>query len=810
MTRPPDAPGWWPLLRAEAQPLLQRPLVWLTVALLLGIIWADGFRPPPLPVTLTCGAAVLLTACALGRAPRVASRLLLLCVFLLGGALHAGRVTPRAEVRALPTQLKLPELEARVCSVERRASWGQSVVLDLEPFVRGRAHCSLPAEPLVHGGDVLALEDVALDVPRPVGDGVTREDMARRGIHIGGRAETIAEVRAGQPWRAGLEERLERWRARLLDVLTRAMPGATPETYASLLASMVYGMRAAPVSDDIEALFRGSGTIHLLVASGSQVTIIAFSLIFLVRGTRRVLPLWGLAVVTLGLLVFALLAGLGASINRAVAMAVVLLGTFAWGRRYDLPTALAASALLLSLLDTGTVYDVGAQLTYGGTIGVCLALPPGLMAQRSGLRSVLLAAGLGSVGAWLLTTPVIIQHYNSLVLGGLLANLVAVPLAAVLLYLGLVAIGAGLVWLPLAVPLCAVARTLLDAMLWSNAFFASLPLAVLGPIHLWWPWFVLWYALAAALFLVLRSAPLRQRVLAVDGRWAVAGGVALLGAALLWGAAVQPPADRLRVHVLDVGAGQCVLVEAPAGKILIDAGADPIPGQAEEILRRRVVPFLALRHVRALEAIVISHAHEDHCNLAAPLMESVPTRRLLLGPSAGAEAGWLQMLQTARAEGITTETFVPGSRLRLGAHTWLEALGPSAAAPFRDDAVNNGSLVLRLAHQQTVMLFAGDIAAEGEERLLRYYPQPGALHADVLLAPHHGSGGSCTEAFLGAVSPRDVIVSCAGDDRRPPERTLQRFAKLGLQVWRTDVNGGVTVTSNGRTATVQGSARRRP
>ena len=137
MTRPPDAPGWWPLLRAEAQPLLQRPLVWLTVALLLGIIWADGFRPPPLPVTLTCGAAVLLTACALGRAPRVASRLLLLCVFLLGGALHAGRVTPRAEVRALPTQLKLPELEARVCSVERRASWGQSVVLDLEPFVRG-------------------------------------------------------------------------------------------------------------------------------------------------------------------------------------------------------------------------------------------------------------------------------------------------------------------------------------------------------------------------------------------------------------------------------------------------------------------------------------------------------------------------------------------------------------------------------------------------------------------------------------------------------------------------------------------------
>jgi len=250
-----------------------------------------------------------------------------------------------------------------------------------------------------------------------------------------------------------------------------------------------------------------------------------------------------------------------------------------------------------------------------------------------------------------------------------------------------------------------------------------------------------------------------------------------------------------------------VLVEAPAGKILIDAGADPIPGRAEDILRRRVLPYLALRHVRRLEAIVISHAHEDHCNLAAPLLRAIPTRRLLLGPGAGAEAGWLQMLQTARGQGLEIMPFGLEGRLRLGPHTWLEVIGPPRGAAFREDPVNNGSLVVRLGHGQRVMLFPADLAAEGEARLVQAYPQPGPLQADVLLAPHHGSGGACTRGFLQAVGARTIILSCASGRRGPPPRTLRTFEELGLQVWRTDVNGVVTVQSDGHKVTVRGSAR---
>lgn len=800
------------LAAAELRPLLQRPLLWLTIAFLLGIVWADAFVPPPLVVTGLVVLAVALTALAAWRFPAATLKLLPVAIFLFGAALHAWRLEPGNAARVLPEGLKLERMTGVVYEVQAREDWGQTVVLgwkSAEGATLARARMSLPPQPQVHVGDRLALEGVELWRPRLPGTPGERDNarqLAREGVHLQGRARGIGPLQGRQQWRVSLEDEVARVRGRMLGVLTEAMPGPTPSTYAELLAGMVYGMHTAPIPDVIVDLFKRSGTIHLLVVSGSQVTIIAMSLIFLVRGTRRILPVWGMFVVVAGLLALALLAGMGASISRAVAMAIVLLGTFAWGRQYDFPTAVALSALLMCLFNTGTVFDVGAQLTYSCAIGLYLALPrPTANAPHRPLRRLLTTAAWGSLGAWVFSAPIVVTHYNSLVLLGTLANVIAVPLAAALLYLGLLAIAGGLIWLPLAVPLCALARVLLDGMLLSNEFFASLPLATLPNLYVSLPWLVLWYVLALGAFWLLRSPTLRRQAAGLRWQRIAPAAVLVVGVLLLGLALAQSRPAELRVEVLDVGAGQCVLIEAPGGNVLVDAGADARPGRADQILRRRVLPFLALRRVHALAAIVISHAHEDHCNMAAAIMQAIPTQRLLLGSDEGAGADWLAMLQQARQGGTQTEALQAGASLRLGRGAWLTVLEPRGPPLSGENEINDNSAVTRLTYGSVALLFPADIMPEGEQRLLRDYPEfSGALRANVLVAAHHAGRDSNSAALLRAVAPQHVIISCGPGRQAPSLAALQRFATQGAAVQRTDLSGVITVRSDGAKVSVEG------
>jgi competence protein ComEC len=485
-------------------------------------------------------------------------------------------------------------------------------------------------------------------------------------------------------------------------------------------------------------------------------------------------------------------------------MAVILLGSFASGRRYDFPTALAFSALALCLLNTSTVFDVGAQLTYACSLGVYLAAPPQLTGVRRNRRRAFVSLVCwGTFGAWLFSSPILINSFHRLVLSAGVANLVAVPLSVALLYLGLLAIGLGLIWMPLAVPLCWVARLLLDSILHVNAFCASLPLAGLDNIVLPAPLVALWYLVVILAFWALRSQTPWELTRGLNWRRvaAVAAGVVCVGAVVV--SLSARPTQRLEMDVLDVGAGQCVLLRAPGGAdILLDAGTEARGNETAQSASRVVLPFLALQGVRSLEAIVLSHPHDDHCNLAAEIMQAIPTRQLLVGPDAGAEASWPAILQVARERGVSVVAAQAGGTLPLAPDCRLEFLEPTQMLTGTDDDSNNNSLVERLVYRQVRVLLPADLQAEGEGRLVQNYA-PEALHAQVLLAAHHASVHSGTREFIQAVAPEVVLISCGSGSRRPRPEALRVFEDLGLPIWRTDVSGTISLSTDGRRVKVR-------
>lgn len=792
-----------PEVKDELQPALQRPCVWLAVALLSGILWADVSHAPPLPVTLLCVAAIILTAYCVWRAPFWGPKLFLLAVFLLGGALHSWRTTPAQAILSLPATLEIRRLPARVVQIRQRESWGQQAVVDLRPSLPSLAIFQLPAAPRVYCGDVLGLENIKLDTPCLPGQLVTAPYWARRGVFMAGEAEQITTVYRAQPWRSGMEEAIARVREHFLQILTQSIGGPAPDTYAALLAGMIYGMHTVPLPDVFIDLFRRSGTIHLLVVSGAQVSLIAGALIFLVRGRQRKFPLWGIFLVLLGLLFFALIAGPEASILRASAMAIILLGSLVSGRSYDFPSALALSAGLFCLLDTSALFHPGMQLTYACALGVYVAWPPRPLSHSKGLRYVLMAAARGTGGAWLFSTPLLLAHFHHVPLLGLLANVLAVPLAGLILYLGLLALLVGLIWPPLAVPFCVLARGLLEIMLWNNKLFASLPLAIIEPVYFSWPYLLLWYIAAGAALLLWRAPRLRAYLThKLPARQSWAGAIAGAGVLFLLLAFAQAWPPSLRVHVLDVGAGQTVLVQTPAANIVIDAGADPRPGFAEKAWRQIVLPFLVLHKVRRLDALIISHPHEDHNNLAIQILQHVPTRWLLWGAGETAASQYEPILRTACSRHTRVGMFPPRSSIRLGTNVWLHALAAPPAKSFSQEDCNNASLVLQLVYKQIVFLFPADISEERQKQLQRDYSQPGQLHADVLIAPHHGSSKANQEFFIRRIAPRIVIFSCSRW-AAPRADVLQAYEKAGAQIWRTDKHGTITIQSKGHSLHVQ-------
>ncbi|MHB8996496.1 MAG: ComEC/Rec2 family competence protein [Armatimonadota bacterium] len=788
----------------------RRPLVLLTLACLLGIIWADWAAPPLVALGVLCLLVIALAAFALHRDLTAINLLLLLGMLLSGALLHTWRITPGPDDLRPQGFRNLPLAQGTVARVYQQSEDRQDLLLE-DVRVEGvrvarLAAVRLPAHPRVQLAQQVTLGEVSLWRLARRSGGWERSRM-REGVHAGGEAKRLVQVAQRPSAVRSVHAAATASRRRMLDTLTGAMPGPNADFYARLLAGMVYGMQAAPISDDLKELFRRTGTIHLLVVSGAQVSLIAFALIFLVRGTRLVLPVWGMALVAIALLGVAVVAGMGASVERSVAMALMLLASFAAGRRYDFPTSLALSALVLCLLDSSIVFDLGAQLTYACCLGVYLAAPtlePGTRRQPWHALSFVCWA---TFGAWLFASPLLISTFHRLVLLAGLANLVAVPLSVVLLYVGLAAIALGMIWLPLAVPLCWLARVLLETLLRVNTFCDTLPLAGVDQLHLGYGALIVWYLVVIAALWALRSKTPWQLASEVDRRKLAVGAGSAACLALIFLCFSPRSTDTLRLQVLSVGAGQCVLAQLPGGgNILLDAGMETSGGARGPEASREVLPFLALKRVRSLQAIVLSHPHEDHCNLAAQIMQAVPTGTLIIGPEGGAEASWPGTLQVARQRGVQIIPAKAGGSLQLAPQCQLDFLEPTSLLAATDEDTNNNSLVSRLVYRQVRVLLPADLQAEGERRMLHdYRHDPEALRAEVLLAPHHASVYSGTPEFLRAVAPEVVLISCGRGTRQPRPAALRVFEDLGLTVWRTDLSGTISLSTDGRTVTVRGS-----
>ncbi len=262
-----------------------------------------------------------------------------------------------------------------------------------------------------------------------------------------------------------------------------------------------------------------------------------------------------------------------------------------------------------------------------------------------------------------------------------------------------------------------------------------------------------------------------------------------------------PSGDELQVHILDVGQGDAILIVAPGGKTaLVDAG---VPGAG-----KRVLAAMNRVGVDHIDLLIATHAHADHIGGADEVINATDVRAVLDSGVPNTTKNYEDFLSSVEervvGKGGKFVKAQPGQTFKLGdGGAVLTVLAPVQPFFTKDQLRSGGnepnanSVVTRLDYGSFSMLLTGDAEAQTEERMI----SNGAnIQADVLKVGHHGSKYASSEDFLRRGHFKDAIISDGADNRygHPSQDALDRLRALGIKLYRTDLQGEVTITTHGK------------
>lgn len=545
---------------------------------------------------------------------------------------------------------------------------------------------------------------------------------------------------------------------------------------AGMIDALMLGRRSA-IEPALNAMFARSGLVHLLSISGFHVGLIGGWLFLCLRAARMERQR-ARFLATVGVTCYVAFIGAPAPALRAATL-VWLAALAAARQRQPAPGPLfALTALIVLVLDPFALVDLGAWLSVTALWGATTwsRWSDGAISRAWWCRIV-----SGSIGATLGTAPAAALVLGSIAPIGVLVNLVAIPvaglavpgvLASLVLAAAHRAAGAGL---------AAGSGLLLDVMEGVAELGARLPGALLfepgpGPM-----------AFAAAMVLVGAWVIGRRNTLREAGRrasWVAAVALAAHLVVLRWGPAAS--GTGLTLHFLNVGQGDAIAIQTPRSRwVLVDAGPRD---RDQDAGRRVVVPFLLRNGARSLEALILSHAHLDHYGGATAVLDRIRVGAVLEPGVPSPDQNYHAFLDAVERSGARWGALRAGDRFELDGVEFAVLHPDTTWRRFGED-LNEDSVILRLRTGGFEVVLGGDAGLLAEEWLAG---RVGAV--EVLKVGHHGSRTATGSAWLAELRPLVAVMSVGPNGYgHPAPATVGRLGSAGVELWRTDRDGTISI-----------------
>lgn len=570
--------------------------------------------------------------------------------------------------------------------------------------------------------------------------------------------------------------------------LKMGIDAAFPEDTAGFIRALVTGNRDN-LTDTFTTSLERAGLSHTVAVSGMHLAFLAGLLNTLLGRGKRTTAIFTILWVVL----FCGVAGNTPSVLRAAVMILMLQLAPLLDRERDEPTALALALLLLLWVNPFSAAHIGLQLSFTAVAGILLVsdrvqdyllrlFHMDALHKPKSWRQKLLRAGpyfvvsslSATLGASVLTIPLIALHFNLISLIAPLSNLLTLW-AVGLLFLGGLGVGALAVFLPGAAAGFAILFTCLTHYLqWVIEITAKPALAALPLESVYYrAWLVLAYALLLAVVRMKGRRPVWMPLTA--GTAALILAVAFTRVSFYTGV--------LAVTVLDVGQGQSVLVRTGSFLTLVDCGGDSRddPGDV-------AANYLQSLGYSGIDLLVVSHYHADHANGIPQLLRRIHVGEIALADVEEEDALRREIVSAAEKANVPVRFVREDTVFELEREKTVSVFAPMSA----EGSSNELGLTVLATAGQTDVLITGDMEQEGERRLVEQVPLP---KIEVLVAGHHGSDTSTTLELLEKIKPDLALISVGQNNKygHPSWDTLCRLDQAGAKLYRTDLYGSIEV-----------------
>lgn len=592
---------------------------------------------------------------------------------------------------------------------------------------------------------------------------------------------------------------------------------------SSILLGLVLGNKQE-LDEETQENYRNASMSHILAVSGMHVAyvVLGINLIF-----KNIIGKRNTNILNIIVLIFYMfITKFSPSITRAGIMGIIAISSKLIYRKNDIYTSMSISLLVILLNNPFSIQNLGLQLSYGGVIGIIIfnksilkflknlkiknktykyKIRPLIQKYTDKINEIISV----SLSVQIVIIPIILYNLNTFNPYFLITNLILSFAIGPVIILGFLFIIIACINFSIAKifePILQVGITIIN-------FISNIGKLPFSKIYIATPnlnSIITYYLFVAVLFIIyniysaknpnktqIRSKNLiaLAKIKLRKNKQKIKPIIAIIILLIL---VVNLIPQNLKIHFIDVGQGDSTLIVTPQNKtILIDGGGS---SSEFDVGKNTLVPYILDRGFPQIDIIIISHFDQDHVGGIMTVLQELKVKKVYISKQVEKSENYEKFLDIVSNKKIKVYEVVSGNKIHIEKNLYIDILWPTNNQ-ITTNILNNNAIVCNLHYKNFSMLFTGDIEKIAETEILEKYSKtPQFLKANILKVGHHGSKSSSISEFLNTVKPQIAVIGVGKNNKfgHPNSEVLQRLENINSKIFRTDLNGEITIEVNKR------------